>query len=209
MKATSLVSPAALLLLLPVLLGAAPAAVAQTPAGGGPREAIQVHGHWVIDVRNPDGSLATHSEFENGLTIGAFAGDALLADLLSAGRSAGKWQVTIGSGSASTNDNPCGIPATTPPNTIECNVGEPTLLVSGATAGTIELSGSFTVINQNAIVGRVQTGKYTCNSDVPPSVCRQSGPVTAFLRFTAHTLETPIPVVKDQLVQFKVVISFS
>lgn len=28
---------------------------------------IKVHGHWVIDVKNPDGSLARHVEFENSL----------------------------------------------------------------------------------------------------------------------------------------------
>jgi hypothetical protein len=33
----------------------------------GPHEGIKVHGHWVIDVRNPDGSLVTHHEFENAL----------------------------------------------------------------------------------------------------------------------------------------------
>ena len=26
-----------------------------------------VHGHWTIDVRNPDGKLGSHTEFENAL----------------------------------------------------------------------------------------------------------------------------------------------
>ena len=26
-----------------------------------------MHGHWTIDVRNPDGTLVTHREFENAL----------------------------------------------------------------------------------------------------------------------------------------------
>ncbi len=30
-------------------------------------EGIKVHGHWVIDVRNPDGSLVEHRDFENSL----------------------------------------------------------------------------------------------------------------------------------------------
>lgn len=34
---------------------------------GGNHEGIQVHGHWTIDVRNPDGKLASHTEFENSL----------------------------------------------------------------------------------------------------------------------------------------------
>src|SRR5713226_6208411 len=34
---------------------------------GGQKEGIKVHGHWTIDVRNPDGTLVTHREFENSL----------------------------------------------------------------------------------------------------------------------------------------------
>jgi len=26
-----------------------------------------VHGHWTIDVREPDGTLVSHNEFENAL----------------------------------------------------------------------------------------------------------------------------------------------
>jgi hypothetical protein len=36
-------------------------------SGKGPHEGITVHGYWKIDVRNPDGSLARHLEFENSL----------------------------------------------------------------------------------------------------------------------------------------------
>jgi hypothetical protein len=40
---------------------------------------IKVHGHWVIDVRNPDGTLAEHRDFENSLTTGGGAGQYLVA----------------------------------------------------------------------------------------------------------------------------------
>lgn len=33
----------------------------------GQREGIKVHGHWIIEVRNPDGSVEAHVEFENGI----------------------------------------------------------------------------------------------------------------------------------------------
>ena len=33
----------------------------------GSHQGIKVHGHWTIEVRNPDGSVATHREFENSL----------------------------------------------------------------------------------------------------------------------------------------------
>lgn len=37
---------------------------------GGNREGIKVHGHWTIEVHNPDGSLVRHVEFENALDPG-------------------------------------------------------------------------------------------------------------------------------------------
>lgn len=33
----------------------------------GTQEGIKVHGHWTIEVRNPDGKLVSHTEFENSL----------------------------------------------------------------------------------------------------------------------------------------------
>jgi len=55
-----------------------PAAAAQTsaeeqaakPKDDASHQGIVVHGHWIIDVRNPDGTLATHRDFENSL-VGA------------------------------------------------------------------------------------------------------------------------------------------
>src|SRR2546423_15522419 len=42
--------------------------------GRGQQEGIKVHGHWTIEVRNPDGTLVTHREFENALTsLGAYS----------------------------------------------------------------------------------------------------------------------------------------
>lgn len=42
---------------------------------------IKVHGHWLINVRNPDGSIADHRDFENSLAINS-GGDAFLIGLL-------------------------------------------------------------------------------------------------------------------------------
>jgi hypothetical protein len=33
----------------------------------GQQEGIKIHGHWTIEVKNPDGSVVTHREFENSL----------------------------------------------------------------------------------------------------------------------------------------------
>jgi hypothetical protein len=55
---------------------ALPAATGESRDG-----AIKVHGHWVIDLKNPDGTLAGHREFENSLAVGQ-GGDAFLIGLL-------------------------------------------------------------------------------------------------------------------------------
>jgi len=54
-------------------------------------EGVTIHGHWVIDVRNPDGTLVEHRDFENSLvTVGALvSGDQLLAGLLTGNLSVG------------------------------------------------------------------------------------------------------------------------
>ncbi|MFZ0392383.1 MAG: hypothetical protein WCF17_02855 [Terracidiphilus sp.] len=61
----------------------------ETPAAepaGGLNQGITVHGHWVIEVRNPDGSLAQRREFENSLMpAGKLAIAALLAGNVTGG----------------------------------------------------------------------------------------------------------------------------
>lgn len=41
--------------------------VAEESGSSGRNEGIKVHGHWTIEVRDPDGRLAAHREFENSL----------------------------------------------------------------------------------------------------------------------------------------------
>jgi hypothetical protein len=67
--------------------GEKPAAKTGKPGG----EGVTIHGHWTIDVRNPDGKLVEHRDFENSLvTVGALvSGDQLLAGLLAGSLSVG------------------------------------------------------------------------------------------------------------------------
>jgi hypothetical protein len=66
-----------------VVAQTATAKPAAAPAGQsapkGQQEGIRVHGHWVIEVRNPDGTVASHHEFQN--EIGVDGGN-ILAGLL-------------------------------------------------------------------------------------------------------------------------------
>jgi hypothetical protein len=41
------------------------ASAEEKPAAKGTQEGIKVHGHWTIEVRNPDGTVDKHVEFEN------------------------------------------------------------------------------------------------------------------------------------------------
>lgn len=60
----------------------------KTPRGTG--EGIQMRGWWTIEIRNRDGSVATHVEFENSLQLN---GPAILAGLLSGNLVAGSWGI--------------------------------------------------------------------------------------------------------------------
>src|SRR5436190_13796579 len=68
---------------------------------GAQQEGIKVHGHWTIDVRNPDGTLVTHHEFENGLET-----DNPLAMILGRSLTVGEWQIYLGASDGS--PSPCG-----------------------------------------------------------------------------------------------------
>lgn len=54
-----------------------PASPAAKPPAKRAQEGIKVHGHWTIEVRNPDGAVVSHREFENALN-----GPLTLASLL-------------------------------------------------------------------------------------------------------------------------------
>ncbi len=75
---------------------------AQAPAKGA-QEGIGVHGHWTIDVKNPNGTLARHVEFENGLCVSsasvqnASGGDTIIAELLAGITTIGGWEIVLGS----------------------------------------------------------------------------------------------------------------
>ena len=50
-----------------------------TPAPKGLNIGIKVHGHWVIEVKDPDGRVATHREFENSLVTAPGGGGTVLS----------------------------------------------------------------------------------------------------------------------------------
>ena len=71
------------------------------PAAKGTSEGIQVHGHWTLEVKNPDGKLVTHREFENSLVYNG--GALLLPALLNRNVVSGAWEVQLADTAAEHN----------------------------------------------------------------------------------------------------------
>jgi len=112
---------ATLLALLGVLQPALAPVVAQ-----GQQEGIKVHGHWVIDVRNSDGTLASHTEFENALTAGgAMVLTQILTNVVTVVRG---WTVTLRPGSGA----PFGV--TPNGNFLEAQIFQPAVTIYGNSA---------------------------------------------------------------------------
>jgi hypothetical protein len=132
----------------------------------GKDEGIKVHGHWVVEIRNRDGSLASRHEFENALTTGASSGQSALAYLLSgaqsgaftvfgvqnAGSVAG-WSITFSclANPATANGTPCTTYAWEGPQvTISCqNAANPPYcnpsLTMQASGSQVILQGTWTI----------------------------------------------------------------
>jgi hypothetical protein len=88
-----------------LVAAAAPAAKAVAPAepqeaGAQPAKAggegIKVHGHWLIDVKNPDGKFVSHTEFDNAL-VTPNAADVFLSQLLAGTMAMSGWQIAVNS----------------------------------------------------------------------------------------------------------------
>jgi hypothetical protein len=123
--------------------------VAQVPSQG-----VKVHGHWVIEVRNADGTLHVRREFEN-----AFVGQRILAYVLSGQAAMGGWLVVVSGGAEG------GGLCNSPFDARLCRMVEPTSSI-GADSWTFKnltktvttnfelvLHGSFVVANRGSITG--------------------------------------------------------
>lgn len=67
-----------------------PAQPGQAAAPGSPKEGVQLSGHWVLEVRNADGTLAERREFHNDLV-----GANLIRDILAGRVTPGVWSVIL------------------------------------------------------------------------------------------------------------------
>ena len=76
---------------------------------GGKKEGIKVHGHWVLEIKNTDGSLASRHEFENALVTTScldICGNVGMAQLLTGQYFATEWVVALAYTDAACQQNP-------------------------------------------------------------------------------------------------------
>jgi hypothetical protein len=173
------------------------------------QEGIKVHGHWKIEVFNPDGTQMSVTEFENSLVSG---GGFYPVKLLTGQAVHAAWGIQLDNTGGT---NPCDNAGSPDP----CRIGESganylsliihsTNLTVSTTTNSFTLSGSVTAANTSTI-NKVQTAWSMCTSTtVTLTDCRPS-PNNVWGFLTATTLTTPPSVVPGQLIQVTVTISFS
>lgn len=162
----------------------------EKPSRDGSHEGIKVHGHWIIEVRDPDGSVVRHREFENSLSG---VGPNFLAQCVASGCSITGWQIIIdGGGQAAPCSTSIGFGTGC---IITANASVPT---SGPNAGQqVILSGTVTA-NVTGVVQNVAT-----------FVLQQFGSTSTSSQFTSRTLTSTLSVAAQQIMAVTVVISFS
>ena len=184
-----------------------------TSASAQGSEGVRVRGHWVVEVRNPDGTLVERREFDNALVPG---GASLLAQFLT-GSVPARWTVELGVYGGATpicnggtlngfTQNNCLVidkTATTPPTGTAVF---PTLTASlGGNSDQVVLTGNATAIVDGQIAF-VATRQGSCGTFTAPASYTPAGTV---LQFTVHDITpTPISVSAGQIVQFTVNLSF-
>ena len=190
-----------------------PAVTEQKSSADGSHQAIKVHGHWTIEVRNPDGSLATRRDFENSLTAGG--GAYVLSTLLGRTNLIGQWGIDLRGGTA----GPC-------PGSVNNTLGDCIIEESG---GPITGSGVFQTLtiapvsNASGIYSLQLSGNVTATATTQISavqtflnVCPGGGPscpatttIGLGYLFSQAILSTGINVSSGQVIQVTVVFSFS
>jgi hypothetical protein len=181
-----------------------PPSTSAAGSDGGTNEGIEVHGHWAITVREPDGSLVEKREFDNALMP---SGSQNLGRILTQSKTAGRWRVVLAAPSAANpadRAHPC-IPNSCmlmqkPANDTDKPFQFRTLSASSNPTGVM-LQGSF-VPQKDGEIGPVNTSLGVCPTSNPECV-------NASDLFSSTSLTPPIGVEEGQNVAVEVEISFS
>lgn len=161
------------------------------------REGIQVQGHWVLRILNPDGTLDRRIEFHNELVP---TGAEALARTMARGRTVGVYWVTFG-----TNDGPCGgDPCFIAETDLDFLSGESRNLTVSRSDSSFTLEGDETADDDGSIEF-VNTNVGTCASSTAPDDCQED---VNFV-FTQRTLSETVSVSSGQTVDVTVEILFN
>ena len=185
---------------------------------GGKNEGIKVHGHWVLEIKNTDGSLASRHEFENALVTTScldICGNVGMAQLLTGQYFATEWVVALAYTDAACQQNPqscsncpsatlCGFISI---QQIGCT-GVPLcgLLTVGLNGNStaLVLTGTSAPVVATGTISLVRTVFYNCPLSSTPTACFQNQPA---IFFTAAN--TNLTIQPGQAVSVTVTISFS
>lgn len=189
-----------------VLAAFGTAVLAQTTdrTGGGWSD-IKVHGHWTIDIKNPDGALHKRHEFENELAL-LGDGPLTLVNILARQWKPGLWAVDLLAPPSEVQCLPSGQPAGCVLSELGWGTNSAGNLIvsvpsSGPNLGKLVLAGSLTSPVAQTFT-RALTRVYPCTAGV--TIC----PSSHAAAFTVKDF-APIAVQAGQAVQVTVVISFS
>jgi len=154
-------------------------------------QGIKVHGHWVLQVKNADGTLGERREFNNSLVTNgaALSGDLVLGSLLFGDSSSGGLAIAFISGptttpglDASTFCDAVGYPA--PPANISCYGFYPAgSLFDGSSLRTLVnpgQTGLTSVLNLTPALSIVLSGNY-----IVPSALGSLGTINAVQTYTS------------------------
>jgi hypothetical protein len=191
--------------------------VEETASRGGGHEGIKVHGHWTIEVRNPDGTLADRREFENSLSQPS--GAQILAGFLNnAGATAAPtpffWAVTLAGPQTLSLTIPAGPCGTGNP----CVIGQSALSLGAASISaplpdafnlTASLSGGTFTLGGSVVATTTSNIVSVATSTVALHPQLTSLPTLIYNQFTSTTLANPVIATAGQTVAVTVVISFS
>jgi len=181
-------------------------------SGGASQEGIEVHGHWTIEVRNPDGTLGERREFDNALT--GF-GSQTLASILGRQSSVGGWTIQL-LGSSFTGRTTDGRTGAIIAERTYFNSGTnifKNLTVTAPAIGDVEsqplrLAGTATAEVDYGGITEVRTTLFELPPDQAPSSASSSVYVGG-TPFTSTILESPVSLSAGQTVTVTVVITFS
>lgn len=185
-------------------------------------QGLKLHGHWSITIKNPDGTVASHNEFENSLTGGGpaailslISGQATPSDIMIGLADVGGTPPCVSSGGI------CGIvriltdePADSNCQSFYCVTGLTSTLNINGNPPTLTYAGSFTATQAGAI-NTVATYIGMCGfatgnvSPTAPNVCNTaSGGSNSVGQFTGASI-TPVSVLSGQIIQVTVVFTLS